>query len=231
MWLLIFSLAWAFDEDAIYRADQPPAPKAECLGNAGDPVKAIYLHGLFKAEGRFETMPDGRFKELEYANREKLKKFAEENHIRIALPLSAGVSIHGSQRWDKTGDAMASIKKSAQEACKVSQGELDKSLKCVMGFSRGANQLRDMASRSCDQFENRRVIAFGTDYLKDIETGVANPMERPDVPIVNCDGNFRTVKTDHDKFIDPCNLGQLCGLEPAPSCRGSGISREAGARR
>lgn len=80
--------------------------KPECIGDAKDPVKAIYLHGWFPFATKENSQKNSSnfYLDLESANRNKLEKLAREMHIRIAVPLANGVNAVNKKRTWNTED-------------------------------------------------------------------------------------------------------------------------------
>ncbi|MBX3019000.1 MAG: hypothetical protein KF767_14025 [Bdellovibrionaceae bacterium] len=101
----------------------------------GWPIKAIYMHGLFKGEGGPDT---NGFRALEAGNRKKLDEYARKLKIRIAVPVAP---VNGQFRnWNSTG--IKQVEKQAREACggaTLAEG------RALIGFSNGGYRSRKYA--------------------------------------------------------------------------------------
>lgn len=110
--------------------------KSECVGPAGAPVKAIYMHGLFNDDKSAWYTP------LEEGNRAKLEELAKKLNIRIAIP-TAPKSSGGMYRWE--GQSLNKVETTARDAC---GGHLDVP-RALIGFSSGGYLARSIAL-ACD---------------------------------------------------------------------------------
>lgn len=112
---------------------------AQCLPQSSEaqswPVKAIYMHGLFKGG----SGPDENgFRALEANNRQKLEEYAKKLKIRIAVPVAP---VNGRWRnWNSTG--LKEVERQAREACggaPLAEG------RALIGFSNGGYTSRRYA--------------------------------------------------------------------------------------
>lgn len=162
-------------------------PESVCLGRPGDPVRAVYLHGL---------IPVGKdpkdFRDLERENRELLIQFAKVNRIRIAVPVTSFTSEGGNRRWQDS-DSLAKIEAAAEKAC----GAKLAPQRCLMGFSRGGNWLNQQTT-NCGQLKN---------YISTVSIGT-NPKRW--IP-QRCDGKSKNVPNNHS-MPSVNELSNLCGF-------------------
>lgn len=178
----ISGFAWAPSNVDVFDSSMP---QTACFGDPRDPVRAVYLHGLF---------PIGKdplqYRDLENANREKLKRFAHENRIRIALPIAPYVTAAGYRRWQDS-HTVGKITALAESAC----GEALAPKRCLMGFSRGGIWLDDKAD-SCDNIASyNSTVAFGTN------PNTAVPRK--------CNGKAKNIPNNHS-FLPLDVLRELC---------------------
>lgn len=111
----------------------------QCLPSTDEaknwPIKAIYMHGLFKGEGGPDT---NGFRALEAGNRKKLAEYAQKLKIRIAVPVAP---VNGQFRnWNSTG--IKQVEKQARDACggaSLAEG------RALIGFSNGGYRSRKYA--------------------------------------------------------------------------------------
>lgn len=111
--------------------------KSECVGPAGAPVKAIYMHGLFNDDKSAWYTP------LEEGNRKKLEELAKKMNIRIAIP-TAPKSNGGMYRWE--GQPLSAVERAAQSGCGGAHLDVPRAL---IGFSSGGYAAR-AAALTCD---------------------------------------------------------------------------------
>jgi len=120
------------------------------------PVQTIYLHGLLPVRGF-----SGAYAQMERDNRQKLTAFAEQHHIRIAVPVSTEIGTYQHQPyrvWDRY--SLTSIEAAAQAAC---GGAPLAPHRVLIGFSRGAIEADDIAHLSCDKLKNYdKFVLVGT---------------------------------------------------------------------
>ena len=133
---------------------QTAIPGATCIGASGDPVQAIYLHGLFAASGAKDV---SGFRALEFANRAALKTLAARFHVRIAVPLAPQISKSGLREWNNA--SLYEIEGLAEHAC----GHSLAGHRSLIGFSNGGFKARDIGRLSCAQTADyKRILAIGT---------------------------------------------------------------------
>ncbi len=117
--------------------------RAECVGPAGAPVKAIYLHGWFQPRGTSKQ---------EAGNRNQIEQLAKELGIRIAIPLAPDINPeNGNREWPYgTGaPAINSLRAIEAQASRVCGAPLAPQ-RSLIGFSNGGYAARNIAM-SCDE--------------------------------------------------------------------------------
>lgn len=120
--------------------------QAECVGPAGAPIKAIYLHGWFPPKG------NGGFVGLEGRNRNQLEQLAKQLGIRIAIPLAPNIHPgNGNREWPNGMGAAAnnSLRAIEAQASRVCGAPLAPG-RTLFGFSNGGFAARNIAM-SCDE--------------------------------------------------------------------------------
>lgn len=127
--------------------------QAECLPNGVNwPVKAVYLHGLFKAAGG----DTNNFRQLEANNRAAVEQIATMLQIRIAVPVSPVVSSLGWRRWQ--GNSLTKIEQMASAAC----GAPLVDGRALIGFSNGGYRVKEIVQQSCSTLSKyKRLISIG----------------------------------------------------------------------
>lgn len=119
--------------------------RPECVGPAGAPVKAIYLHGWFPRGG------NGSYVNLERKNRQQLEQLAQQLGIRIAIPLAPNINPENQNReWpggmgNAANNSLRAIETQATRAC----GAPLAPQRTLIGFSNGGFAARNIAL-SCD---------------------------------------------------------------------------------
>jgi len=160
-------------------------PGATCIGDSSAPVQAIYLHGLFAANGAKDV---SGFRALEFANREALKTLAAHFHVRIAVPLAPQVSKSGMREWNSA--SLYEIEGLAEHACGHSLADH----RSLIGFSNGGFKARDIGHLACSKTTDyKRILAIGT------QAAYAS----------TCDGRFVNVAPH---VFPPAGLNNLSGL-------------------
>lgn len=177
--MILLLLSMAFADSSL--------PRTACYGDPRDPVRMVYLHGLF---------PDGRdpnrFRDLENANREKVREFALRNRIRVALPVTSTVTAAGYRRWPDS-DSVAKITRLGESAC----GEPLSGRRCLIGFSRGGIWLDKKADNCASIGDWDSTVAFGTN------PSTAVPRK--------CGGRAKNIPNNHT-FLPLDKLRELCEL-------------------
>ncbi len=146
---------------AAARAD---VQRAECVGPAGAPVKAIYLHGWFPPRG------EGDLVKLEAGNRVKMRQLAEKLGIRIAIPIAPEIhKKNGNRQWPgsivNAPSSLRAIEAQATRACgaPLAPG------RTIIGFSNGGYEARNIAI-NCDAHLRQNytnVIMMGANVRSD----------------------------------------------------------------
>lgn len=113
--------------------------QSECVGPAGAPVKAIYLHGWFPKGGSGTW-----YHSLEADNRKKLEELAKKMNIRIAIPVAQSINgANGMRQWG--GGSLNTAESAAKSAC----GSALAVPRALIGFSSGGYMAREVALQ-CD---------------------------------------------------------------------------------
>ena len=133
--------------------------QAECVGPATAPVTAIYLHGFDLSR--------------ESGNRARLEAFANRQNVRIAIPISRGISRTGKKEW-KMGSIANTFKNIEFQATTVCNSALS-SPRAMIGFTDGGVFVRDLA------FECSRLTK---DYSALVMSGVKP--KTPDYSMKKC---------------------------------------------
>jgi hypothetical protein len=158
------------------------------------PVKAIYLHGLFKPSGS-DTFG---FQKLEASNRAKLEKMAKDLHFRIALPVAQKLSSKGFRQWQ--GTSLKQIEDAATKACGVTKLAPERAL---IGFSNGGYKVREISALPCSET---------TSYVKILAIGAPDHSH----PGKCAGGNQLVNKTLHDLPDQMFFANQLSSLVEEP---------------
>lgn len=136
IWALFLSFSWV-------GAD--PVQSPQCLGPAGAPVAAVYMHGWFSKDVPKKGEPDHWTVKLEKANRTQLAELAKKLNIRIAVPIAKGFNPkNGYREWpDGRGSAtkkiLEEIERNASRAC----GAPLATPRSLIGFSNGGFAARN----------------------------------------------------------------------------------------
>ena len=128
--------------------------QSECLPhltkeNSKWPVRAIYLHGLFKGAGGPDTYG---WRQLEAANRRKLEKMARKLHFRIAVPVAPILGATRVHQWNTTD--LPQIEAAAARAC----GRKLSPKRAIIGFSNGGYRARKIGLMPCSKLANYEMI-------------------------------------------------------------------------
>lgn len=165
--------------------------RAECVGPAKAPVRAIYLHGLFPPRG-----DGGFYLDLEASNRDQLAEVAQQLKIRIAIPLAK--KIHNGYRDWRAGKSVAETFANIERQAKAVCGSL-KTPRAIIGFSEGGYFTRDIA------FTCRTLTK--SNYFVMIMSG-AKP-RAPDDELSGCT-NLIVASGDADGSTDTCVSSDRC---------------------
>lgn len=120
--------------------------QSACVGPAGAPVKAIYLHGWFQPGGSSND-----FQKLESGNRRQLAELAAKLNIRIAIPLAPNINgKNGNREWPggQGPAANRSLRSIESESERVCNSKLAPK-RTLIGFSNGGFAARNIAM-ACD---------------------------------------------------------------------------------
>jgi hypothetical protein len=137
-------------------------PHAACIPDDPEaqkwPIKAIYLHGLFKVDGVPDTTNSHQ---AEMANRQYLQKLAahyRKLHLRIALPIGSGISKANEHKWND--ESLQDIEAAAQSAC---HGAPLANRRAILGFSNGALKADRISQLPASQIKDyKSIISIGS---------------------------------------------------------------------
>lgn len=171
--------------------------QSECVGPAGAPVKAIYLHGWFPPKG------SGNYVKLEQSNRRQLEQLAQRLGIRIAIPLAPNInSDNGNREWP------GGMGNSANNSLRAMEGESKRVCgaplapqRTLIGFSNGGFAARNIAL-SCDDHLKKN-------YASVVMMGAKAWANPPDRNFAGCP-KLTAMRGEADDSTDTCVKGRGC---------------------